>query len=421
MALFKPNIKKMERNNDIDGLIAAMRHKDPGIRLKATVALGNVGDGRAEEPLKRALCERYLHDEAMEALHTIGCGPPRKWKTLYRDILCSDLMLEKTARGDAETERLVQYGHEEKQVAAAGVLGRIGGERAEDALIEALQGKPQVQRVAIGALGRAKVTRAVEHIIPFLKDAESLTRQSAARALSVLGDARAVELLIEALSDEDDSVRSEAIRALRDMKDKRAVEPLMQLLEDKSTRHEAARVLVSLGDERAAESLLQYVKSATDNALEGIAQVFGVIGQREDGLDAVYAQVARRLDLPKKRAPSSEGHWRGTDVEELIAVLREVVSSKTPTITKAKMSADYEGCRGSWRNPPLHHGTMDDLEAVLRPILDHDLAEKGFMGFVLHTSYFEGYTQIGTDLERGFRAFRLWKTRNTIYFCHSLR
>lgn len=41
--LFKPNIKRMEKRNDINGLTKALRHEDSEIRLLAATALGRIG------------------------------------------------------------------------------------------------------------------------------------------------------------------------------------------------------------------------------------------------------------------------------------------------------------------------------------------------------------------------------------------
>jgi len=47
MALLKPNIAKLSKNRDIDGLIAALQHKENAIRDQAIIELGNIGDSKA--------------------------------------------------------------------------------------------------------------------------------------------------------------------------------------------------------------------------------------------------------------------------------------------------------------------------------------------------------------------------------------
>ena len=53
---FKPDIKKMEKEKDVEGLIEALRHEDNYyVRIDAAKALGEIGDKRAVEPLIQAL------------------------------------------------------------------------------------------------------------------------------------------------------------------------------------------------------------------------------------------------------------------------------------------------------------------------------------------------------------------------------
>ena len=55
----KPNVKKMERDKDIYGLIEALKHNDLDVRREAAIALGEIGDKRAVKPLKRAIEADY--------------------------------------------------------------------------------------------------------------------------------------------------------------------------------------------------------------------------------------------------------------------------------------------------------------------------------------------------------------------------
>jgi hypothetical protein len=46
-----PDVDKMQRNNDIDGLIKALRHNQTVIREKAAKALAGLNDERATNAL----------------------------------------------------------------------------------------------------------------------------------------------------------------------------------------------------------------------------------------------------------------------------------------------------------------------------------------------------------------------------------
>ena len=55
MGLFKPNIQKMEREKDVDGLLKLLRNEDPALRANAARALGCIGAKRALKPLEDCL------------------------------------------------------------------------------------------------------------------------------------------------------------------------------------------------------------------------------------------------------------------------------------------------------------------------------------------------------------------------------
>ena len=44
---FKPNVEKMEKKRDVEGLIKVLEHKDKEVREKAAIALGRIKDARA--------------------------------------------------------------------------------------------------------------------------------------------------------------------------------------------------------------------------------------------------------------------------------------------------------------------------------------------------------------------------------------
>ncbi|MCK4736590.1 MAG: HEAT repeat domain-containing protein [Methanophagales archaeon] len=59
--LFKPDVEKLEKKKDVQGLIKALQYKkDRDVRGAAAKALGNIRDKRAVEPLVQALKDEYL-------------------------------------------------------------------------------------------------------------------------------------------------------------------------------------------------------------------------------------------------------------------------------------------------------------------------------------------------------------------------
>ena len=99
--------------------------------------------------------------------------------------------------------KTVDRGKRSARLNAAEALGKIGNERAVEALIKAVENDPDdvVQWFAIEALGKIGDTRAVEPLIEALKKWDMTKRMAAAEALGKIGDTRAIEPLIKVLSD----------------------------------------------------------------------------------------------------------------------------------------------------------------------------------------------------------------------------
>jgi len=120
--------------DEAEGHIKALGDEDWRVRMEAAVALGNIGDPRAVEPLIRALGDKdwRVRMEAAVALGNIG--DPRAVEPLIQ------------ALGDKSgSVRRV----------AARALGEIGDPRAVEPLTRALRDENQyVRRVAAGALGK---------------------------------------------------------------------------------------------------------------------------------------------------------------------------------------------------------------------------------------------------------------------------
>ena len=167
MGFFKPNVGKMKTNKDVEGLIKALAHKDWRVRWDVAEALGEVGDGRAVEPLIQALGDAYSVESKFQddkRVHVVANGPA--WLGLGQGIV-------------------------------------VIGEVALPALVEI--GEP-----------------AVEPLIQALKDKMEFVRLGAARALGEIGDARAVEPLAKSLKDKKKDVREAAQEALEKIEGKKS-------------------------------------------------------------------------------------------------------------------------------------------------------------------------------------------------------
>jgi HEAT repeat protein len=147
-------VSQSDQSNQINELIAKLKHEDYHFRCQAADALGDIGEVRVIEPLIEALGDRDLKDEESR---------------VNRHIV--------------------------------GALIRIG-KSAIPLLIEALMRKDDgFKRYwvadALGAIGDKKV---VQPLIHALADADSSVCAGAAEALERIGDERAIDALANKLS-----------------------------------------------------------------------------------------------------------------------------------------------------------------------------------------------------------------------------
>jgi HEAT repeat protein len=84
--IFGRNVETMRNRRDLPGLIAALSSQSPVVRRDAAVALGEVGDARAVEPLKTLLIDRS-EDVRIAAARALGeLGDSRAIEALIRAL-----------------------------------------------------------------------------------------------------------------------------------------------------------------------------------------------------------------------------------------------------------------------------------------------------------------------------------------------
>lgn len=113
-------------------------------------------------------------------------------------------------------------------------------------------------------LGKLGDERAVEALAEALSDADEYVRKSAVMALRRIGGTVAMEALRAALLDRSEQVVLQATNGLRDMRDRGAVEPLIRLLarRERSLQLAATEALVRIGPD-AVDPLLEAFKDRT--------------------------------------------------------------------------------------------------------------------------------------------------------------
>ncbi|WP_250987632.1 HEAT repeat domain-containing protein [Methanoculleus oceani] len=286
------NIDLLRAEEDVNGLIEALRSDGGLTRQRAALALGDLGGPGAAEPLIRALGDPMtaVREAAADSLAMLGGAAVGPLVELIESPEASGKYEESTAAGRPATVTgpggqtwEIETRRDLRRVYAAAILGEIGDPAAVEPLARALHDKNDDLRCqASGAL--AKFGReAVGPLAGLLADPDPDTRIVAAGVLGDTGDASAVEPLIGALRDENDDVRGAAGGALMRMGDA-AVDPLVAATKDadRNVRLYAAGALKYIGDPRAIDALRDLtldedkdVRSVAEDAIDKIQMVRG--------------------------------------------------------------------------------------------------------------------------------------------------
>ncbi|EKF85819.1 HEAT repeat domain-containing protein [Methanobacterium formicicum] len=269
------NVAQLEEEQDVEGLIRALKDHDYLTRKEAARALKKVGDETAVPALIEALRYKSWHldyvilssvrENSAEALGRIG------------DIRAIPALIDSMENDPDEEVRLK----------SAWALGELGNEGAVDALITALEDKNwSVRRTSANALGRIGDHRAVPYLIKALEDNDWHVRKYAAVSLGKMQDKQAIPILLEAMDDEDADVRWKAMLALGKLGES-AVPPLVKTLKNKNwrMRAKAAEVLGKIGGEDALHALINLLVGRTTDKNRHVrgkaAEALGRIGDEE--------------------------------------------------------------------------------------------------------------------------------------------
>ena len=242
-------------------------------------------------------------------------------------ILMQEQMSSWEKRDKREPKELISVLRSEPnavgRVRAALALGQIGGKAAVEALIEALQDRRAIVRVAAAsALQELKDKRAIDPLRKLAKtDKSPGVRSAAVGALAEIGADDAVEVLINALGDKDETVRKSALSRLsydeRYKGDKRVVDAFIKALQTDPSpwvREEAARALCILNDPRVVPALIEALNEENFYIRIYAARALGRIGDR-------------RAVEPLAKILSREVVREGSDMPSQVSFLSTVADS----------------------------------------------------------------------------------------------
>jgi HEAT repeat protein len=280
-------LAKIADERDFITFVELLEHSNFNMSHNAALALGNIGDSRAINPLIRMLGHDLIYPYAVSSLSKLG---ELKWANLVKDLEMADQNFTRLAESDDPRafepimEALKPKYYPEHRARAAWSLEKIKikDARMVDILIASLIQTPGdkknlVPGAAAFILGDLGDNRAVEPLIKVLNEPTYLNACcTAAISLGKLGAKQAVESLIGVITAPDVGifnyacllhkifedrviVRSsikvfmrECIIALGNIGDQRAIEPIINFLAypEKEVRGEAAKALVKLDEFR---------------------------------------------------------------------------------------------------------------------------------------------------------------------------
>ena len=210
MALLKPNIAKMSKNGDIDGLIKAIQYQDKSIRNQAIIELGKIGNNKSIDPIIRTV--EPIHEMHQLAINSF-------WSIVIDNN--DEKMLEPLILAlNSQNDTIIQIS----------ILGleKINNHKAIDPIIDVLRRKSRICRVtAASALGSFKNKRVLTPLLEAIADTESVMFR-AKESLEKLKDIWENSVFLRGLDSKDIETRMFSIDALGQLADPRVVQPIIQ-------------------------------------------------------------------------------------------------------------------------------------------------------------------------------------------------
>ncbi len=335
-------------------LLKALKDRDESVRYSAADALGKLRDEKAVEPLIKALQDEYPAVRKAALLALIATGKPAikplaaALKHEEEEVRISAAIALGEIKDKSALDPLIETGLKNEswwvRYCAAEALLAIGDKKAIDPLIETLKDKVwQVRHCVAEVLGDMGDKKAVEALRKLWEeDKNTLVRLNAAYALgAIAADAQAIEYLVKSLEEEDKTILRCSCKALKKL-GRLAVKSLKKAMKhenkfvrqlseavlsdiavltannfldsDKKGRAKAEQTLIEIGPLAVRSLLLIHsgsgyasvvaIRKIGDKAIEPLLKLFTV--EKEELVLSEAAWVLANLDGGKAEKPLRE-------------------------------------------------------------------------------------------------------------------
>jgi HEAT repeat protein len=223
-----------EREKALHVLLALLTDPDQWLRVRATRALGTLGDRRAVEPLINSLemynlgddFDRELVEAQFEALVVFG-DPAAIWPLAQNFGGLSMISLRERLLTAFDTRDLLRVFGDATDLEnglremAFEYLGQIEDPQSTQLLLKALDDEDKTIRIKAACILNSRgVIDAVAFLEPYTSDPGNWTREFTARRLGTLSDRRAIPMLRPLLDDQRPMVRIQAALSLAALGDR---------------------------------------------------------------------------------------------------------------------------------------------------------------------------------------------------------
>lgn len=199
MGLFRPNIEKMDKAGDTEGLLKCLQHRNSDVKIEAFKALTKkISDKRIHDELWKMMDDKDSDVVTTAVLTFYDLGENVEFSKL------SDIMQVATKNQKIQVLEII----EEKC--------KPGNTEISAVLIQALNDRDIiVAKHAIKTIGKLKNTHAISYLAHRLNEKSYNLRMMVVEALQSIGGDQVVDALISALMDSNHEVRNTAENALK--------------------------------------------------------------------------------------------------------------------------------------------------------------------------------------------------------------